>query len=213
MPQEELGSIPEQIHAEAVRQSQQQLERARRVAERHIAAAKAKVEEMERRLQEDLGLVLKHEVERAVARAKMEARNRKLLFREKILSEAADAAISKLAGISRDEAYERLLVNLILEGVRELGTRRARLSLNKEDSRLFGESARLAKLEEALTRELGEKTSVEVSPEPIDCSGGVVVGTQNGRVSYYNTFEEILGRRKDEIRSEVERKVFEEKDG
>ncbi len=213
MPQEELGSIPEQIHAEAVRQSQQQLERARRVAERHIAAAKAKVEEMERRLQEDLGLVLKHEVERAVARTKMEARNRKLLFREKILSEAADAAISKLAGISRDEAYERLLVNLILEGVRELGTRRARLSLNKEDSRLFGESARLAKLEEALTRELGEKTSVEVSPEPIDCSGGVVVGTQNGRVSYYNTFEEILGRRKDEIRSEVERKVFEEKDG
>jgi len=213
MPQEELGSIPEQIHAEAVRQSQQQLERARRVAERHIAAAKAKVEEMERRLQEDLGLVLKHEVERAVARTKMEARNRKLLFREKILSEAADAAISKLAGISRDEAYERLLVNLILEGVRELGTRRARLSLNKEDSRLFGESARLAKLEEALTRELGEKTSVEVSPEPIDCSGGVVVGTQNGRVSYYNTFEEILGRRKDEIRSEVARKVFEEEDG
>jgi len=213
MPQEEFSSIPEQIHAEAVRQSQQQLERARRVAERHVAAARAKVEDMEQELQQELGLLLKHEVDRALARAEMEARNRKLSFRESIYQEAANDAIARLASLPRDEAYAATITRLVLEGVRELGISQVRLHLNPRDASLFGEPDRTAKLAEFLTRGLDKKVSVEVSPEAIECAGGVVVRSLDGRLSYYNTFEEILSRRKDEVRIEVERKVFEEEDG
>lgn len=212
MPQAELNSIPEQIHAEAVRQSQQQLERARRVAERHIAAAKSRVEDMEEQLQQELGLLLKHEVDRTLARAEIEARNKKLAFRESILEEVIGEAIAKLANVPRGEAYEKLIHKLVLEGVREVGTPRVKLLLNSQDTRLLQEPGRTGRLEEFLRRKLDEKVSVELFPEPIDCAGGVVVRSLDGRISYYNTFEELLSGRRDEIRREVERKVFQEDD-
>lgn len=213
MPQEELSSIPEQIHAEAVRESQQQLERARRVAERHIAAAESKVEEMDRRLQEELGLVLKHEVDRSLARAEIEARNEKLELRESVFRQVVSDAISKLASVPRDEVYEKAIHRFVLEGIKELGVSRATLSFNPQDTSIFREPGRIAKLKEFLRENLGNEVFIEVSLDPIECAGGVVVRSPDGRVSYYNSFEEILSRREEETRRKVERKVFQEDDG
>jgi len=213
MPPEELNSIPEQIHAEAVRESQQQLERARRVAERHIAAAKSKVEEMDRRLQEELAVLLKHEVDRSLARAEIEARNKKLELRESLFRQVVSDAISKLASTPRDEAYEKAIHRFVLEGVKELGLSEVRLFFNPQDTSIFREPERIARLKEFLRENLKSEVSIEVSPDPIECAGGVVVRSPDGRVSYYNNFEEILSRRTEEIRRKVERKVFQENDG
>jgi len=213
MPQAELNSIPEQIHAEAVRQSQQQLERARRVAERHIAAAKSKVEEMDRQLQEELAVLLKHEVDRSLARAEIEARNKKLELRESVFRQVVSDAISKLASVPRDEVYEKAIHRFVLKGIKELGISRVTLSFNPQDTSIFREPARIARLKEFLRENLNTEVSIEVSPDPIECAGGVVVRSPDGRVSYYNNSEETLSRRTEEIRRKVERKVFRQNDG
>ncbi len=212
MPEEELSSIPEQIHAEAARRAEQETERARRVAGRHVSSAKRKAEEMEQELHRELGLLLRHELDRKTARARMEVRNKKLALREVLYDEVLSSALSRLEQLPRDEAYQRMLGRLVLEGLRELGGNRAKLMVNAKDASFLAGESRLSELRNFVAADLGADVSLEVSSEPIECTGGVVVASPEGRVRYYNTFEEMIDRRKDELITAVAREVLQEED-
>ena len=121
---------------------------------------------------------------------KIEVYGAKLQAR-KITSEAEDAVVRKVFGEMRGQLesfaeskdYEKILVKLAKEAVAELGGD-AVLLVRKKDAALV-------------------KGIAKVSPKSIDCIGGVIAETPDGRVRVNNTFEALLEEHADEIRQKV----------
>jgi len=110
-----------------------------------------------------------------------------------ILSEAKEENSAKvlddiwkrLVQTREGKMYEEILKRMIEEGVNGIGAR-ALVYVNSEDMKLA------KKLK-----------GVKVADSAIDCAGGAIVTTPNGRIRIDNTFEANFEERKDEMRKSI----------
>ncbi|MCW4031742.1 MAG: V-type ATP synthase subunit E family protein [Candidatus Bathyarchaeota archaeon] len=120
---------------------------------------------------------------------------------DKVLKEAKN----QLKILTKSEKYLPILEKLITEAGVILGGKELYVSLNNQDSAL---PLKLDDIAQKITDRTGFETKLRLSKEKPEVTGGAIVRTANGKVIMDNTFDDILLRREEELRSEIAKILF-----
>lgn len=120
---------------------------------------------------------------------------------DKVLKEAKN----QLKILTKSEKYLPILEKLITEAGVIIGGKELYVSLNNQDSAL---PLKLDDIAQKVTDRTGFETKLRLSEEKPEVTGGAIVRTANGKVIMDNTFDDILLRREEELRSEIAKILF-----
>jgi vacuolar-type H+-ATPase subunit E/Vma4 len=176
------------------------------VAEREVQSAQRRARTRERAAQRDLEARIDARKASAEAEAASEAKRLRLKRRYDMTDAIIAGALARLREAPRDDAYLDLLFQLAREAVSELGVKEAVLVVSTEDREFLSQAGRFDSLAERLSEEAGAKATLSV--ETIDTAGGLVVVTEDGKVIYHNTFEEIAYRVGSRLRDTIADELF-----
>ena len=127
--------------------------------------------------------------------------SRKETWIDKVLKEAKN----QLKNLTKSKKYLPILEKLITEAGVILGGKELHVSLNNQDSAL---PLKLDDIAQKITDRTGFETELKLSKEKPEVTGGAIVRTANGKVIMDNTFDDILLRREEELRSEIAKILF-----
>lgn len=102
----------------------------------------------------------------------------------KALEESAELLAKRT---SNRREYEKLLEDLIQEGIGNLGSKQFVISVRKQDV--------------AFARKFGKTSEIE-------CSGGAIVASEDGRMRINNTFEAMLEKKREELEQYAFEQMF-----
>ena len=124
--------------------------------------------------------------------ADLEVRNRHLVALEDAVDKVFARALEQIAATDRNgEQYAALLRSLLAESVAILGSQDVIISSSAQDRDAVASIA------------ASEYPSSEVSPEPLDCLGGVRIRSKDGAMTFDNTLDARIERLKPLIRKEI----------
>jgi len=198
-----LASITKEILEDAERDARNIISRAEAEAERILKHAK---EEAERRYEEIIKKGkerIKDKKRQAISLFELETKNNLLEAKEEIIEEVYDEAIKRLRQYTLTEEYTNCIFRLIREASRQIKSDALIIRLNERDYQILTKK----RLDE-LSRKLGVK--IIKSDEKINCTGGVVVTSLDGKIIVDNTFENRLRILKDSLRTKIAKILFEE---
>ncbi|MCD6089843.1 hypothetical protein J7K07_09045 [Candidatus Bathyarchaeota archaeon] len=198
-----LASITKEILEDAERDARNIISRAEAEAERILKHAK---EEAERRYEEIIRKSkerIKDKKRQAISLFELETKNNLLNAKEKIIEEVYDEAIKRLRRYTLTKEYTNCILRLICEASRQINSDTLIIHLNERDHQILTKK----RLDE-LSRKLGVK--IIKSDEKINCTGGVVVTSLDGKIIVDNTFENRLRALKDPLRTKIAKILFEE---
>lgn len=132
------------------------------------------------------------EKQRSVASAHLESKRRLLEARDELLRDYEERASGYLKEFTRSSKYKDYLLRMVRDGVSKIGSG-AIVQTNSSDR-------------EALDN-LESKDFV-VSKENLDCIGGAVVSSKDGKRRVDNTLESIFNERKEDLRLKLTQQVF-----
>ncbi|MEM3065395.1 MAG: V-type ATP synthase subunit E family protein [Candidatus Nitrosotenuis sp.] len=125
-----------------------------------------------------------------VGNADLEARNKQLLLVEESIEKVFAKAVKKIQDGSRDKNYTNLISSLLQESIDAIGTSEIIIQTNSKDK---------AVVESLLPKFKG----ATLSPELIDCLGGIKVQSKDGTMTFDNTIDARLERLKPLIRKDI----------
>lgn len=170
-------------------------ERARKLAEEHLANGRLERERILAETRQRLGIEKEREVLAAKARAERAYQQRvqaaELDLRaglDRLRRELSDAALAKLparlSALADDEArYQPLLRNYLREAAQSIERDELVAQLNARDLQ------RLQPDWERYANESAPGKRLALSPEPLHCAGGVLVASADRDIRFDNTFE------------------------
>jgi V/A-type H+-transporting ATPase subunit E len=121
----------------------------------------------------------------------LEARNKQLVLVEDAVEKVFRKAIEQIRNTNRgDTKYSNMLSNMLDEAIKILGTSNIIAFTNSQDKETI--QAPLSKIPEA-----------QLSPQTIECLGGVKVQSKDGTMTFDNTIDARLERMKPLIRKEI----------
>ncbi len=120
----------------------------------------------------------------------LEVRNKQLLTLEIAIDKVFTKALDQIANTARSDDYSNLMKTLLDESTKILSTTKVIVSTNSKDKVLV----------QSL---LSKYPGAELSPETIDCLGGVVVKSKDGAMKFDNTLDARIQRLKPLIRKEI----------
>ena len=120
----------------------------------------------------------------------LEVRNKQLLTLEIAIDKVFTKALEQIANTTRSADYSNLMKTLLDESTKILSTTKVIVSTNSKDKDLV----------QSL---LSKYPGAELSPETIDCLGGVVVKSKDGAMKFDNTLDARIQRLKPLIRKEI----------
>ncbi|MEM4312397.1 MAG: V-type ATP synthase subunit E family protein [Nitrososphaerales archaeon] len=125
---------------------------------------------------------------RIISSAEMEAKSKNLVLIEEAISRAFSEALNTIRDMKRDEKYEDTLRLLLEEAIDAVGQKEVIVQANEKD---------LPILKIILAKPFkGRKVKVILKDEPLNCSGGLVVTSKDGTITFSNTMEARLERMK-----------------
>ena len=127
-----------------------------------------------------------------LSNARRIARRSILVKKEELIEECFSEASRKLRELSSEE-YRKTIQNLIEDGMKLIGDEAVVIPTKEEDL--------------AIIRTFGKLT---LSDERTGALGGVILKSKDGKVIVNNTFDALLERYKDDIRTEVASILFSE---
>ena len=140
------------------------------------------------------------------------AENRKELLdaREEFISQVFEKAYDRIVERSRkiDQDHEKLLIDLIREGTKSIGEQKIRIVSNKIDTAFLRKH--IQKLRATLGKYLGYKVDIDLTGDPLDYVGGVVISSLDEKICYNNTLEARLSEARDRLRFKVTKILFAE---
>lgn len=188
------------------RLSREIIQQAEADAEKILAEAKAKAEQIRNHAQEVVAADKKRILEQAkndadrirgqaLATAQLNARTLILESREKLLVGVFESSLEKLSSIQNYSDYPAIVETLALEAINQLAVKKVILHADKVTNGILNDSV-LKKLSSKFdgTIEMGE---------PLKKGTGIVAETVDGHLNYDNTFETRLRRLEGELRSPV----------
>ncbi|MCD6239951.1 hypothetical protein J7K27_00315 [Candidatus Bathyarchaeota archaeon] len=192
------------------------LEDAKREAEKVIREAEKKAEEILKRAKEDAEKIRnqllaeakeKGEIEKKkiLSQAEIEAKSRLLEEKERLVNEAFSRALARLKDFIQTEGYHDCLLQLIRDAAEKIGSDNLVIYVNSRDRKWLVKEGI-----ERLRKELDLK--LRLADETLNCLGGCIVKTSDGKVSYDNTFEKRLERLKHTLRIKVAKILFGEEE-
>lgn len=174
---------------------------ARERAARLVAAEEARSREEVSRSAAAVRAQAHLEARHVVDRAELESRRRLAQAKEGLLADIFQAGRERLVSFRQGPEYPEWLRGRLVATVRQLGGERARVAANPEEDRWLTPA-----LLEAVSAETGVQIDFESDPEVPP--GGFIMVRADGRVRYDQTFEGILRRQGEGLRSELARLIW-----
>ena len=125
-----------------------------------------------------------------IGSADLEARNKQLMTLEEGVDKVFTKALDQITNTARSGDYSNLIKSLLDESTKILGTTEVIVSTNTKDKDLVQST-------------LSQFPGSELSSEPIDCLGGVIIKSKTGTMSFDNTLDARIERLKPLIRKEI----------
>ena len=125
-----------------------------------------------------------------VGSSDLEMRNKQIVLVEEAIERAFTKATDQIKNTKRDENYTKLITKLIEESTKILGTSEITVYSNSSDK-------------EIIQKILPKFSGAQLSPESINCLGGIKVKSKNGAMTFDNTLNARLERMKPLIRKEI----------
>ena len=125
-----------------------------------------------------------------VGNADLESRNKQLLLVEESIEKVFEKAIKKIQDADRNNDYSKLISSLLQESIDTIGTSEIVIQTNSKDKPV---------VESLLSKFKG----ATLSPELIDCLGGIRVKSKDGTMTFDNTIDARLDRLKPLIRKDI----------
>jgi V/A-type H+-transporting ATPase subunit E len=125
-----------------------------------------------------------------VGNADLEARNRQLVLVEESIEKVFDKTIKKIKNADRDKDYAKLISSLLKESISVIGTSDIVIQTNSNDKPVV----------ESL---LSKFSGATLSPNLIECLGGIKVQSKDGTMTFDNTIDARLERLKSLIRKDI----------
>ena len=125
-----------------------------------------------------------------VGSSDLEARNKQLLALEEAIDKVFTKAIDQISNMARSGDYSNLIKTLLDESTEILGTTKVIIYTNSKDKNV---------VQDVLSKYPG----AELSPETIDCLGGITVKSKEGAMKFDNTLDARIQRLKPLIRKEI----------
>lgn len=120
----------------------------------------------------------------------LEARNKQLLALEEAIDKVFTKAIDQISNMVRSGDYSNLIKTLLDESTEILGTTKVIIYTNSKDKNV---------VQDVLSKYPG----AEISPETINCLGGITVKSKDGAMKFDNTLDARIQRLKPLIRKEI----------
>ena len=120
----------------------------------------------------------------------LEARNKQLLALEEAIDKVFTKAIDQISNMARSGDYSNLIKTLLDESIEILGTTKVIIYTNSKDKNV---------VQDVLSKYPG----AEISPETINCLGGITVKSKDGAMKFDNTLDARIQRMKPLIRKEI----------
>jgi V/A-type H+/Na+-transporting ATPase subunit E len=188
------------------RLSREIIQQAEADAEKILAEAKAKAEQIRTHAQEVVAADKKRILEQAkndadrirgqaIATAQLNARTLILESREKLLVSVFESSMEKISSVQNYSDYPAIVESLALEAINQLAVKKVILHADKVTHELLKDSV----LKKISTKYDG---TIELG-EPLKKGTGIVAETVDGHLNYDNTLETRLHRLEGELRSPV----------
>lgn len=133
----------------------------------------------------------------------IEIRNIHLQAKEEQLNSVFEEAVAQLKKFVDSKNYSNYLLSFVEEAAKNIESDNLVIYVNSKDQKLF----KTSQLED-LSKKLDKKLTL--SKETIECMGGCIVKTPDGKLSHDNTFENRLQVLKPNIRVKLEKMLFQE---
>ena len=175
-----------------------------RITELNDAASKD-LDRIRNQLAEQQRNTIEAENKRILGKARLESKMNLLKEKENKITEVFDKAVEKLVSYTQTSDYDNTLVNLAVKAGTALEGGDLTVLLRKTDVNKFKKDLVVEKIKE----QLSGNVSITISPdEPRTKIGGLIVS--KGNIFVDNTFESIIARRNDQLRSKVIEILFQD---
>jgi len=205
-----IEKIIAEIEKSAAQESEAVLSEARKRADRVLAEARAEALRRERAVLLKGEQEANQEAQRIVAEARIRARRAEIDAREKVLQQALDQAQQMLQAMTaQGAAYKAALERLTYAAAISSGAEALEILMSQRDRQLLSQDD-LRGIAARISSEQGIAARLTCAQESLDCRGGVVLRSADGRVRVDNTFEARLDRLRHALRTEAARLLFQE---
>ena len=120
----------------------------------------------------------------------IDARNKQLMLLEDAVDKVFSTALDQISNTEKNESYSNLIKSLLEESKQILGTSELVVYTNSKDK-------------DVVQSVLPEFPGLELSPDTIECLGGVTVKSKDGAMRFDNTIDARIDRLKPLIRKEI----------
>lgn len=181
------------------------LEQARKDADQILKTAQADAQKEREKVLAEARTQATAESRRVLSGVHLEVKKQTLRNREAVIARVFDAVRKELENFRKEPNYDSFLESLIFEGIFALESDRFKLCFGKQEADLF-ESKIRGRVIEILSGQ-GRSCTLDVSVVP-ESEGGVLILSEDGRMSYDNRFSARLKRLETDMRLEVMKHVF-----
>ena len=125
-----------------------------------------------------------------IGNADLDSRNKQLILIEESIEKVFEKAIKKIQDADRNSDYSKLISSMLKESIHTIGTPDITIQTNSKDKSVV----------QSL---LPKFPGATLSPDTIDCLGGVKIQSKDGTMKFDNTIDARLERLKPLIRKDI----------
>ncbi|MHA1668080.1 MAG: V-type ATP synthase subunit E [Candidatus Heimdallarchaeaceae archaeon] len=188
-------------------------EKAEKKIKEILAEQKAEIAKIEKETEEKIAKLREKIIEEAkrtaerqfqkkTAKQDLEFKLKITKYRDELVEELLEKAVKELEKLTETEDYVKSLENLIIEAASTLKQKELILYCRKKDKKIFSKQF-LEKISSKLLKESNIETTITLSNKHIDCLGGIILETSDGKISIKNTYEKRIERSLEELKREL----------
>jgi V/A-type H+-transporting ATPase subunit E len=201
--EEGLASIANEILDDVKKESKKIIRDAETKAAEILRDAKTEAESRRLGLLTNANKKSELEQKKMQSLAQIEIRNIQLHVKENYINDVFDKVLTRLKQFVESDSYLSCLLTLIEEAVKKIDSEQAVVYVNSKDQKLL-----ISSLLDELSKKL--KKNLILANEPVNCLGGCVVKTPDGKLSHDNTFEKRLHVLRPTLRIKIAKMLFQE---
>ena len=182
-----------EIKESVEKEAKQLVSRAKRVADREIQHAKEDAESILSSNRKVTEKEAKLRAERDVARIKADVRKQELEQQQQFIQNIFDSALQKLNDLPRDDKYTKWIEALLDAGLTQIPDGNAVVFCNEKDN--------------TIVKKLISDTTAKLAEKHLQIPGGIIIKSNDGRLTIDCSAEAEMRRAKEELRDEVLKKL------
>lgn len=208
----ELSSSAEKIRQRIITQARKQATDIIKDAEERAIEIEASAnkksdeqlkEEIEKRQEQ-----IQDQTRRELGQEKVKIHRHLLSYRSETVDELFDETMKELEEFRQKSSYQKFLKELTIDACTKIGSGEVKVKFNETDQSWFTDSIKKSVIS-AIEKNTNHTISIEMDPEPHSGLGGIKLTNEDSSATIDNTLEARLNRIKEDIRSDIERLLFE----